>query len=157
MDDHDILISEVKRQRGELISSVVLLEKWIDLYISHHFCSGKKVWELMELIVATNRITFENKLQVFKVLLERHDKSFLDENKSIIKDVIKIIEVRNVFAHYIMFSGKSAIEKYTTASVMTFVKFKNDTTYEEYSIKEVNKYIRQSTDYTAKLRVRIKM
>lgn len=154
--DQERLVIEIKRQRGELISQMVMLEKWVDIYIAQYFCSGNKVWELMELIIATDRISFESKVQVFKVLIKRHDADFASKNKNMVKEILQMIKVRNVFAHYIMFTGDSAVAKYIAEGKMTFVKFKNETTYPEYSLSEINGYIEQAVNYTTILREHLK-
>lgn len=42
---------------------------------------------------------FENKVQVFKVLIEMHNKEFNHKNPKLFKQIIEAIEHRNILAH----------------------------------------------------------
>jgi len=75
-------------RRGVILNEVVMLERIIDEILANYFCgTTPKKQELMELIICTNRMIFENKIQVLQVLLERHKPDFLKANPTIIKDI----------------------------------------------------------------------
>ncbi len=109
----------------------------IDFRIAFYFSDNEaKAYELMDVVIATNRITFENKVQIFKIIIERHKPEFIQSNPKIFNLIFDLIKERNVFAHYNMFSGDSALEKYQQG-VFCFVKFKNDREIIEYTREKI--------------------
>ena len=59
-----------------------MLERIIDDIIANYFCGQtKKKMELLELIISTNRMIFENKIQVLKFILKNNNQTFLKENE----------------------------------------------------------------------------
>jgi hypothetical protein len=121
------------QRRGVIINEVVLLERVIDEILAYYFCgSNPKKQELMELIICTNRMIFENKIQVLKVLLEKHKPDFLKNNPTIINDITqKIIVERNIFAHYWLVTS-AELSTFVKAKQTVFIKFKNTTEYIYY-------------------------
>ncbi len=120
-------------RRGVIINEVVMLERIVDEILSNYFCgTTPKKQELMELIICTNRMIFENKIQVLKVLLEKHKPDFLKANPTIINDIInKIIVERNIFAHYWLVTSKE-LSDFISKNQTVFIKFKNTTEYIYY-------------------------
>ncbi len=58
-------------RRGVIINQTIMLERIIDDTIANYFCGQtKKKMEILELIISTNRMTFENKMQVLKFILK---------------------------------------------------------------------------------------
>lgn len=141
---------QIKNIRGEIIDRSIFLERLIDIYIATYFCGNwtKKTSELLELIIATNRMIWENKIQVFKILLERHSPNFLVENPKIINGILGVIVHRNVFAHYIIHYGEKAKLKFDADKTITLIKFKNSVEYVTYSEIEIDKIISDIRDYT---------
>ncbi len=120
-------------RRGVIINEVIMLERIVDEILSTYFCgTTTKKQELMELIICTNRMIFENKMQVLKVLLEKHKPDFLKTNPTIINDIInKIIVERNIFAHYWLVTSKE-LSDFISKNQTVFIKFKNTTEYIYY-------------------------
>lgn len=118
--------TDAARVRGNVLNAACALEMSIDLYITDHFTNDvDKSEELMNLIIAP-RMSFENKVQAFFVLLERHNPTILTENPTIKNDIIKqIIEERNVLAHYPLDSTDWGLKRYYDTGDLTFFKFKN--------------------------------
>jgi hypothetical protein len=112
--------------RGSVLNNATALEMSIDLYITNYFTNDTdKAEELMNLIISP-RMTFENKVQVLMVLIERHNPEILEENKSLRADLKKVIEERNVLAHYPLDRTHSALQTYyQEPHSLTFFKFKN--------------------------------
>jgi len=111
--------------RGSVLNAVTGLEMSIDLYITHYFTNDDiKSEELMNLIIAP-RMSFENKVQVLMVLIERYDSSIIEENKSMNRDLINIIEERNIIAHYPLDITPPGLKTYYESGNLTFFKFKN--------------------------------
>jgi hypothetical protein len=125
-------------RRGLIINETIMLERLIDDFIIEHFCKDQeKQKELRELIIATNRMIFENKIQVLKVLLERHHKYVLEANPKLTSEILeKIIPERNVFAHYWLVTSAEIVE-YLKEGKTVFVKFKNTTEHLQYDDDKV--------------------
>jgi hypothetical protein len=138
----------IRNIRGHIIDKCILLERLIDIYIATHFCGHwtQRTTELIELIIATNRMIWENKVQVFKILLERHKKAFLDTNPKLINIIIGIITHRNVFAHYMTMFGEESKDKFEKDKTITLVKFKNSVEYVTYTNDEIQKIYSDITD-----------
>jgi hypothetical protein len=84
----------------------------------------------MELIIGTNRMVFENKVQVAKILLD--NKGFIASNPTIINDIIKkVIPERNIFAHYWLVTSED-LTNWVRDRKTIFIKFKNTTEHIEY-------------------------
>jgi hypothetical protein len=79
-------------RRGTIINETILLERLIDDYIASYFCGEdvKKI-ELVDLVISTNRMIFENKVQVFKYLVEHHDKELIKKNPDMINDILNVV------------------------------------------------------------------
>jgi hypothetical protein len=120
-------------RRGALINEVVMLERVIDEYIVNYFCSDEvKSRELKELIICTKRMTFENKMQVSKVLLDRYNKEVLDNNPSLLNDILNtVIPERNIFAHYWLVTTPE-LSDWLTLGKTVFIKFQNTSEHIEY-------------------------
>jgi len=101
-----------------------ILERAIDHYLSWYFASNDplKYEELILLIFANERISFESKRQIFTFLLKKHHDPFLIKNPNLIKDLIYIIEQRNILAHYDYDSDELTKDGLTQ---INFVKYKN--------------------------------
>ena len=111
--------------RGNVLNAVTALEMSIDLYITNYFTNDvDKSEELMNLIISP-RMSFENKLQVLMVLIEKHNPKILEENKSMNTDLKGIIEERNILAHYPLDTTIWGLQRYYETSALTFFKFKN--------------------------------
>ena len=153
MLDRDTYYKESRRIRGEIIERAIILERFVDWFIVSHFCTEyiKKI-ELLETVIATKRIIFENKVQVFKILLDKHYKNFDNENPSFANKLIKLIEERNVFAHYTLFSGEEQVSKFHENGTITFVKFNNSTEYIEYSKEKIEKIMDGLVDMATNMR-----
>jgi hypothetical protein len=130
------------QRRGIIVNETILLERLIDYYIADHFCKDdEKRAELMETIICTNRMIFENKIQVLKFLLEKHNKKVIDEHPKMIKDILEIIiPERNIFAHYWLVTTEE-ISGWVTTNKTVFIKYKNATEYIEYDTEKVSKIV----------------
>ena len=115
----------------------MMLEKFIDLYITDYFTNSDehKSFEMQLLIVGDNRISFESKRQIFHFLAEKYDKEWYTSYKSVKysvvkkdvvvmnKDLVYIIEQRNVLAHRILDTSPEAL---ADDKGIYFLTFKNE-------------------------------
>lgn len=90
---------------------------------------------------------FENKVQVFKVILEKHNEGFLKANSNLLTDITNtVIPERNVFAHYWLVTTND-LSKWVSERKTVFVKFQNKTEHIEYDdlrFEEIMKTIGRS-------------
>jgi len=145
--DYDRYTNIAFHRRGAIINETIMLERLIDDFIVNYFCTdAKKKVELMELIIGTKRMIFENKVQVFKVLLDKHFPEILEKNKTLITDIVNIvIPARNVFAHYWLVTNEEMGEM-ATEGITQFVKFNNSTEYIHYSHAEFQRIMMTISD-----------
>ena len=120
-------------RRGVIINQTIMLERIIDDIIANYFCGQtKKKMELLELIISTNRMIFENKMQILKFILKNNNPTFLKENEKAVSDILNIIiPERNIFAHYWLETSKKLTD-YLKDQKTVFIKFKDTTDYIEY-------------------------
>lgn len=124
-------------RRGVIINETIMLERIIDEIMCRHFCEYiQKADELMTFVFGS-RMTFDNKIQVFKLITQIHNPKFLEDNPTIINDIIKVNQERNVFAHYWLKTG-SDLSELLKENKTVFIKFKNDN---DYVIYDEDKFI----------------
>ena len=134
--------------RGHILESCIKLELLIDFYIAKHFSDDKiKNGELLNLILSAGRITFENKRLVFKFLIEKYNPAFVKSYPQFHTDLGKIIEHRNLFAHYSMDITSVGMKNYEKG-YLGFLKFRNQAKSIRYSKAEINKIIHLVSEYT---------
>ena len=98
--------------RGLVINDSIFLERSVDRVIANHYCDNEeKRNELLEWLLSTDRIIFSNKVQLFRLILERHNKEFIKKHPDIFKDIISVIEERNILAHYQLDTSAEGINK----------------------------------------------
>jgi hypothetical protein len=114
--------------RGQIINDTIYLERRIDEALTRHFCvDEEKKKELFELIIASERMTFSNKIQVFEYLFRKHHKAFVEKYPLIFADLKNINEERNIVAHYLLDTSKEGKEAFINNNKFGFVKFRNST------------------------------
>jgi len=138
-----------------------MLEKFIDVYITDYFTNSDedKSYEMELLILGDNRISFENKRQIFHFLAEKYDNAWYTSYKSIRylsskknsipmnKDLIYIIEQRNVLAHRVLNMDEVAL---SDDEGITFLTFKNELSgvrFTEQTFMELKEMIQKLTKY----------
>ncbi|MEI2749835.1 MAG: hypothetical protein V9E88_13920 [Ferruginibacter sp.] len=134
------------RVRGIIINEVVLIERLMDRFIANHFTADdKKQMELIELIFATKRISFESKRQIFKFLAEKYYSSKFTDLEKLVARLKDIEDIRNIVAHYMLDTTEKGYENLKN-NIIGFVKFHNNTeiiTYSNDKVKEIFKMIRE--------------
>jgi len=129
--------------RGKIINQAALLESVMDIYISRHFSKEPiRQLEMIELILSSSRITFENKRQVFKFLVDKYEPEFAKRNKSYANDLDTLNRQRNIFAHYPLNVAIEANELFEKHRTISFIKFKNATALEIYNEKKIDQYLK---------------
>lgn len=105
-----ILIQKGSGVRGKIINETIVLEKFIDNFLSIYFGGTKpKQKELFELVFCNDRFNFSAKYEVFNYLIKSHYPSFSKENPTFSTDIKKIIEDRNIMAHYLLDTRDEAV------------------------------------------------
>jgi len=111
--------------RGRFIESCIQLETMMDAYIAQYFCdTNEKVSELVYIVLAP-RVSWREKLEIFKVLITRYNKKFVDDYGDFYTDILHIIEHRNVFAHFPADITPDGFKLFKEKGILPFFKFKN--------------------------------
>ena len=114
--------------RGQLINDLIYLERLIDEAVSRHFCADlEKKKELIELMLSNERIGFYNKVQIFEYIFKTHRPEFVKANPNIFSDIKKLIDERNIVAHYLLDTSETGKSEYINNGKLGFVKFRNST------------------------------
>ena len=111
--------------RGRILQKAVEIESIINIYIAEHFTKDEAKNEELICLILSPRVTFENKIQIFKYLIDKYNPEFKNANKQYSKDLTDLCEERNIFAHYPVEFSQQSLKNYTDHSVVTFVKLKN--------------------------------
>lgn len=156
MDKTTILIQEAAyKYRGQIINDLIYLERLIDEAISRHLCAEEdKKTELMELILCNEKIGFYNKILVFEYIFKKHKKNFVSNNTNIFSDLKKLIDERNIAAHFLLDTSENGRLSFQEKGIIGFVKFRNSTetlwrtqeNYLEFHKKTAN-YIKSLSEY----------
>ena len=89
------------------------------IYFFDNSHSEEKAIESLEMIFSTTKITFDSKRDIFNAILNKNlaDKEYAKELNS---DLQKIIEERNVFAHYKADLSQEGIELFKKEKQLGF-------------------------------------
>ncbi|SFA58530.1 hypothetical protein SAMN04488511_11991 [Pedobacter suwonensis] len=151
--------------RGEFLNRFSWLEKCIDNYIAKHFAGDdvQKQIDMHLLFLGDNRVTMDNKKQIFHFLAESYDLEWYKSYKSEIfeipskkraiamnRDLTELIVVRNIFAHRIVELNPEEGKKNGYVGFATYKNYK-DVTYigDEYFLRMINAMY-SITDYVDK-------
>lgn len=143
-DNHDpiaVYVYHASQTRGVLINQVILLERLMDKYISEYFCNiPDKATELMDMILATKRITFDSKAQVFRTILDNLYPDKKKENSAIAKNLQFIAEERNMLAHYFLDTSPDILSNFSEENgAFTLLKIEKTRTREIFSFNRIRK------------------
>lgn len=135
-------LSTAIKVRGKIINETIYLERLIDEFLGRFFCSDPtRQAVLFDALLGTERITFENKRQIFQFVCERHYVQIKKENKDLFKDISTIIEHRNVLAHNLLNTTIDGYNKFISNKSISVIKFKNTYTVLEYSPRFVEELL----------------
>lgn len=149
------------KYRGEILERMSWLEKFIDIYITNYLTKkdNYKAQEMQLLIFGDNRISLESKRQIFQRIAEANDLLWFKAYKSVRKieskkdsiimnkDLVYVIEQRNVFAHCI---ADTTDKGTSNLDAIGFVKFKDKGEtiwYDNYKFQELANVIVYLTNY----------
>jgi len=141
--------------RGALIHEAVFLERMIDFFLSKHFAKNKKASIELTDWVFTERITFENKVQILNLVIQKYFPEFKETHPTYHKDIIYIVEQRNIFAHYLALNDDKDIELFLNDKTISFIKYKNDSTVVYKTKSEYLKLVSLMERYTIAIMILI--
>jgi hypothetical protein len=154
MTAEDRLLDAIYNIRGRVIQRAVEIESVIDIYIAEHFTKDPdKLHEFVSLI--TSRTTFDNKLQMFKFLVDKHNKDFVGGFRTYHNEIKKAMEWRNVIAHYPVPFNKNSIEAFDKERIVLFVKLKSTSGFIEISEDFINKLLGEMMELFNRLKILI--
>ena len=135
-NDLTTLSAKAVQFRGQIIENLSSLELMIDTFLCFYFTKEESNRdELANLVFRTNRITFESKRQIFEYILKNKFPNILVKYPSINKDLIFVIEQRNIIAHYIL--GNDEEDVFKQDKELTFIKYKNEISKIVYTNKQM--------------------
>lgn len=157
-DDHPpqtVYVYQAANTRGVLINHIILLERLVDSYIAEYFCGvGDKSIQLMDMILATRRTTFDGKMQVFKMILDKQFPKELNKHSEYAKSLQLVSNRRNQLAHFFLDHSPESIERFIKTGAFTLLKIDNvrePKIYDFEKIKETgdlaNRFINIVTEY----------
>lgn len=140
-DPSVVYVHQASHTRGVLINQIILLERLIDSYISKYFCDSQdKATELMDMILATRRMSFDGKAEVFRAILDKLHPEKKKENSATAKDLKFIIEERNMLAHYFLDVSPDILNNFSETNLtFTLLKIEKTRTKEIYDSKRIIK------------------
>ncbi|RYE18328.1 MAG: hypothetical protein EOP42_30850, partial [Sphingobacteriaceae bacterium] len=78
--------------RGLIINHTIEIERKMDNALANHFCGNlERKNELCELLLFTERITFDMKKQILYSILQTHYKGFIEENPEFMPSLEDIV------------------------------------------------------------------
>lgn len=114
--------------RGQIINDLIHLERLMDEFLSRHFCSDtEKKKEFFELIIATERMSFSSKIQIFEFIFKKHHATLTTKFPKIFSDIKNLNDERNIVAHYLLDTSPNGKKVFEEAGIIGFVKFRNST------------------------------
>jgi len=133
--------------RGQILNVIATLETNLDIFLSQHFCGkGNKQEQMLELV--SPRMTFDNKRQILKFLIDNYYTNWGKKYQNFNVDLKEIYDERNVFAHYTMDITKDGIEYATKNNLVCLIKFKNTRTRVEYNEAKINNIMNKIIKYS---------
>ena len=145
-DDDMEMMKAASVARGEVINAMTILEKIIDTFLSHHFCSSMELRnEILDCLFASKKITFENKRALLKQVLDRHHKEYRNTHlPNIHAQLGKFNDYRNEVAHFAIDPSDSAVKNFKETGGITLLKFENSketVIYTPKKVKEISEEI----------------
>lgn len=118
------LKSKIILLRGSFIENFSELESMLDLNIVNYFSNNEITRNDLELlIIKTNRITTESKRQIFDFIAKNRFSKRYNKYKRFHSYLIKLIEFRNIIAHYVADYSIEAVNSQNEQ--ISFIKYKN--------------------------------
>ncbi len=134
MDDSELYYMRAYYPRGKIISDTIHLERKMDDYIASYFCDdSEKKKDLMQSLLSTKRIIFENKRLIFDFVVNKERPDWVKKYPKFKNSLIKIIEQRNIMAHYLLNTGDEAIKE--MENTMDFINFRDNMEVESFDKK----------------------
>jgi hypothetical protein len=157
------VVNDFVIHRGQVLYNCSILEKPM-MAIGRYFCKDDAIRsDLYNFILATERMTWSNKLDVFRLIVENNDKlignnkykNFKLNNPKYYREIREeIIEHRNRFAHQILDTREGYIERYNQTGIFAFIDFKvshakesGDVNYHEYNQTKVTAILKLCEKY----------
>lgn len=152
-DARQIMQLKVCRARGTVLQLAIETENLIEGYIASKFAESQaKRTELIIKILA-QRVGANDKIDVFRLLIQRYDKAFYSKHKSIIGKIKSINQTRNQFAHWPVSLKSEDIEMHSKGKGFRLIRLtvkkelsdKTDIPDEIYSNSRLNDKVKYIT------------
>lgn len=154
MEKYKKLIHKAWIARGSVINETALLELHIQQIIAEYFCNTQeKQIELVNVILGTEKITFNSKKEILKYIIEKKYPEFIKKNPKWNNDLTEIMQQRNIFAHFALDTRKESIIDFSKNKTIGFAKFKNEQTVILYNDEKMLKLVSMINKYTGEFRI----
>ncbi|MFZ5978024.1 MAG: hypothetical protein GTN67_05840 [Hydrotalea flava] len=141
-------VYDAAHRRGLLIDRTVILERQMDEYISHRFCSDEDARiDLLSLIISSRRMTAKDKVEVLLALLKKHDAEFYKTHTGIKTTFETILATRNMYAHQMLDTRTETVNAYD-GNIITFLNLSNPNDFVTHSKKELEEVMEKITKLT---------
>lgn len=136
--------------RGSILEATILIERKIDTFLALYFCaSEEKKNEFSEYLLFTERITLENKRQIFAEIVKKHKSDFLKQNPDFLKGIENIVPHRNIFAHL---ESETSFSDVIKNKALVFKKYSNGKlNYKTYTNNDIDNLKKDITEIVNKL------
>lgn len=137
--------------RGEVLNTVIVLERMIDVYIAAYFCTDpQKRTEMILLLLGNERINFESKRAIFAEIIKTGSTEIKKDRPDIGKEITAVMEHRNKLAHYVLDSSPDALALPT--GTIRLARLKNSRTHHDYTRADIDKIINDAWSITGTIR-----
>lgn len=129
--------------RGTIISNSIILERAVDTILACYFTdTDKKYYEILDYMLSTDRILFENKRRILEAILKDKFPDLHKKYKPALREIEnQIIPIRNRFAHYHM---EYPSDDDTSRKIIGLVKIKDGRNTEWFTIEDLANYTKMS-------------
>jgi hypothetical protein len=130
--------------RGRVLEKTAIMEKVIEYFCLKFLCKPHRERDAILFLFGDNRMSLEQKKQVFIGISTAHFKSWLDEfaptkkDRSLSGEISKLAEERNKFAHLIIDQTEDGKKLFEESRIVTFTRFKDDVLPFRFGNKEMD-------------------
>lgn len=133
--------------RGDILARVVSLESAMNLFLAQHFCrdNGMTI-ELLEMVFATKRITFDYKREILNGIIIKYYPNLgvkINNGKTLCNKIKEIAEKRNVFAHYALDVNETSVEDFNNEKTLNFLKYSYSESKVRFTRKDIANLIHE--------------
>ena len=99
--------------------------------------------DLVEMVFATKRITFDYKREILNGILNKYypPLTTIKDEKTLCNKIKSIAEKRNIFAHYPLSVDEASVKLFKENATLFFLKYNNSVTKEKFTKSDIENLI----------------